>query len=183
MSFAPAPAAGGAAPSAAFVQALQGPLEVAPDPGFEAFDAYRGAQGSADGILGMMEVIKSDFQRTVRLTTEQEAKAQKEFQAHVLQTKISLAEKEQALKENQGYLDDAKEALAPAQDKLSLQAGLLKKALTELIELQPACVDTGMSYAERVEMRQAEIAGLKKALCILENFEEYGPDGTGSSCE
>merc|ERR1719456_237421 len=160
-------------------KALQGPLEVAPDPGFEAFDAYRGAQASAGGILGMMDVIKSDFERTVRLTTEQEAKAQKEFQAYVLQTKISLAEKEQALKEKQGYLDDAKEALAPAQDKLSLQAGLLKKALTELIELQPACVDTGMSYAERVEMRQAEIAGLKKALCILESFAEYGPDGTG----
>merc|ERR1719321_1355317 len=99
MSF--APAAAGPAPAAALLQALQGPLEVAPDPGFEAFDAYRGAQGSADGILGMMEVIKSDFQRTERLTTEQEAKAQKEFQAYVLQTKISLAEKEQALKENQ----------------------------------------------------------------------------------
>jgi len=181
MSF--APAAAGPAPAAALLQAVQGPLEVAPDPGFEAFDAYRGAQGSAGGILGMMEVIKSDFERTVRLTTEQEAKAQKEFQAYVLETKISLAEKEQALKEKQGYLDDAKEALTPAQDKLSLQAGILKKALTELIELQPACVDTGMSYAERVAMREAEIAGLKKALCILENFEEYGPDGTGSSCD
>merc|ERR1719171_2730322 len=179
MSF--APAAAGPAPAAALLQAVQGPLEVVPDPGFEAFDAYRGAQGSAGGILGMMEVIKSDFERTVRITAEQEAKAQTEFQAYVLETKISIAEKEQALKEKQGYLDDAKEALAPAQEKLSLQAGLLKKALTELIELQPACVDTGMSYADRVAMRQAEIAGLKKALCVLESFAEYGPDGTGSS--
>merc|ERR550514_1721952 len=183
MTFVPAPAAGGPAPAAALVHIFQSPLEQAPNPGFEAFDAYTGAQGSAGGILGMMEVIKSDFERTVRVTAEQEAKAQKEFQAFLLETKISIAEKEQALKEKQGYLDDAKEALAPAQEKLSLQAGLLKKAITELIELQPACVDTGMSYAERVAMRQAEIAGLKKALCILENFEEYGPDGTGNSCE
>merc|ERR1719456_1996318 len=114
-------------------KALQGPLEVAPDPGFEAFDAYRGAQASAGGILGMMDVIKSDFERTVRVTAEEEAKAQKEFQAYVLETKISLAEKEEALKEKQGYLDDAKEGLAPVQEKLKLQTGILKKTIRELI--------------------------------------------------
>ena len=50
------------------------------------------------------------------------------------------------------------------------------------MELQPACVDTGMSYKERVEAREDEIAALKKALCIFNEFEKYGPDGAGAKC-
>merc|ERR1719210_2375211 len=42
-------------------------------PGFEG--AYKGKQEASTGIIGMLEVIKSDFDRTVRHTTEAEAKA------------------------------------------------------------------------------------------------------------
>lgn len=30
------------------------------------------------------------------------------------------------------------------------------------------CIDTGMSYEERVQKREEEIAALKRALCILD---------------
>ena len=42
------------------------------------------------------------------------------------------------------------------------------KAMQELEELKPACVDTGMSYEERVARREEEIEALKEALCILD---------------
>ena len=35
-------------------------------------------------------------------------------------------------------------------------------------ELHGACVDTGMSYAERTAQREQELEALKKALCILD---------------
>jgi predicted GNAT family acetyltransferase len=44
---------------------------------------------------------------------------------------------------------------------------LLDKALQELEELKPTCIDTGMSYAERVKKREEEIKALEKALEIL----------------
>merc|ERR1712008_627102 len=46
-------------------------------PGFEG--AYKGKQDASTGIIGMLEVIKSDFDRTVRHTTDAEAKAHADF--------------------------------------------------------------------------------------------------------
>merc|ERR1719401_3285586 len=45
---------------------------------------------------------------------------------------------------------------------------LLDKALQELEELKPTCMDSGMSYKERVAKREEEIKALQKALCILD---------------
>jgi len=157
----------------------QGPMDDAPDSGFKSGEAYTGAQGSSTGIIGMMEVIKSDFERTIKVTTEEEAKAQKEYEKFMTETGMDLAEKKVAEGEKSGYLDDTLQKLAEAQEKLDSESSLLKTAISELIELQPACVDTGMSYAERVALRESEIEGLKKAACILENFETY-KDGPNS---
>jgi hypothetical protein len=164
------------------VSMVQGPADDAPDAGFKAFEAYKGAQGSATGILGMLDVIKSDFERTIKVTEEEEAKAQAEYDAFMTETGKVLAEKNTALEEKQGYLDDTLEKLSSAQEKLDLESSLLKEAIKALIELQPPCVDTGMSYEERVAMREEEIEGLKKALCVLNNYQEYGPDGAAEGC-
>jgi len=62
-------------------------------------------------------------------------------------TKTSIEEKSKDMKNNMDLVD---------------------KALQELEELKPVCIDTGMSYEERVEKREEEIAALKKALCQLD---------------
>merc|ERR1719310_1500608 len=157
----------------------QGPADDAPDSGFKSGEAYTGAQGSSTGIIGMMDVIKSDFERTITETQKEEAKAQEEYEAYMTETGKDLAEDKVALGEKEGYLDDAVTKLEEAQEKLDSESALLKTAISELLELQPACVDTGMSYAERVALRESEIEGLKKAACILENFETY-KDGPNS---
>jgi len=162
-------------------QKNRGPADDAPDAGFEAFEAYKGAQGGAKGVLGMMEVIKSDFERTITDTTAAEEAAQADFAEFMTESGKSLAEKKVAHQEKTGYSDDTREKLSTASDRLDLQTSLLQKAITELIQLQPPCVDTGMSYNERVSMREEEIEGLKKALCILQNYGDYA-DGSGDTC-
>merc|ERR1719161_3229077 len=57
---------------------LQGPAEDAP-PSFEN-EAYTGQQGASKGVLGMMEVIHSDFARLEADTSADEATAAKEFE-------------------------------------------------------------------------------------------------------
>jgi len=54
---------------------------------------------------------------------------------------------------------------------------LLDAALKVIEGLKPTCIDTGMSYEERVAKREEEIAALKKALCILD------PEGVEEQCE
>merc|ERR1712100_763088 len=41
---------------------------------------YHGNQDAAKGIFGLLEVIQSDFERTIKKTDEEEEKAQEEFE-------------------------------------------------------------------------------------------------------
>merc|ERR1719458_1363699 len=41
--------------------------------------AYTGKQEESTGVIGMLEVIKSDFERTIRVTTETEKQELEDF--------------------------------------------------------------------------------------------------------
>merc|ERR1719181_551570 len=125
----------------------------------------------------MLDVIKSDFERTISGTEKAEAEAEKDHDKFMTESGVSLAEKEMAEEQKTKYKDDTVAKLESADAEFASQADLRDTAIKELIELQPACVDTGMSYEERVARREQEIESLKKALCILESFAKYGPDG------
>ena len=62
------------------------------------------------------------------------------------------------LKEKAHLKDETDNNFKDAEDEISSQTK---------IELEAACVDRGMRYADRVAMREQETASLKKALCIL----------------
>jgi hypothetical protein len=160
----------------------QGPLDDAPDAGFDNGEAYKGAGGEAGGIIGMMEVIQSDFERTISETKKAEAQAEKEHLEFMTETSKSLAEKKVAQKEKTRLKDETDNNFNDAEDEMTSQTKILVTSIKELIELKAACVDTGMSYADRVAMREQEIASLKKALCILGAYAEYGPDGLADAC-
>jgi len=160
----------------------KGPLDDAPDSGFDNGEAYTGAGGESGGILGMLDVIKSDFERTVSVTNKAEASNEKEFQKFMTESSISLAEKNMADEQKTKQKDDAIEELESADDDLRSQTDILKVAIRELLELKPTCVDTGMSYEERVARREDEIESLKKALCVLQAQEDFGPEGGGANC-
>merc|ERR1719456_1365869 len=98
----------------------------------------------------MLDVIKSDFERTMQVTAEEEKKSKTDFSAFETETKSSITaktiesqEREREKVEVVGALSEDKTSLVEVQD-------LLDRHLQELLELQPACIDTGMSYADRV---------------------------------
>lgn len=164
----------------AFVQAS--PADDAPDAGFESGEAYAGAQGEAGGVIGMLEVIKSDFVRTVKKTEEAEAQAEDDHLKFTTETQSSLAEKNTATTIKTTQKDEAKAKLADAQEGMDSKTELLISTIKELKELHATCVDTGMSYKEREAARQDEIDALKKALCIFNAYAEYGAEGASSQC-
>merc|ERR1719490_455548 len=160
----------------------QGPADDAPDAGFEIGEAYTGAQSESGGIIGMMEVMKSDFERTISETEAAEAQAEEDHLEFMTETGKSLAEKKVATEEKSTQKDDASEKLEKADDNMSGQTKLLVTSISELLDLKPVCVDTGMSYKERVALREEEIEALKKADCILTAYQQYGPDGLSDAC-
>merc|ERR1740138_741603 len=160
----------------------RGPADDAPDAGFKNAEAYTGSQGTAGGILGMLDVISSDFERTIAETEKAEAEAEQAFLEFMTETGMSLAKKTEAKKAQTAQKDDTMEKLASDTDSFQAQSAILNTAIKDLLELQPTCIDTGMSYDERVARREDEIASLNKALCILERYAEFGPDGAAEGC-
>merc|ERR1719379_577754 len=70
---------------------VQGPLDDMPDAGFDAGETYAGGQGASTGILGMLDVMKSDFVRTISLTKKAEDEAAKDMDKFDTETGASLA--------------------------------------------------------------------------------------------
>jgi len=138
---------------------------------------YKGNQQKAGGILAMLDVIASDFTRTVKVTLTFEQDAVAAFAAFERATKTSIAEKEVAQARSTTSLEGVEAQLAQDMELLSQRMGMLDDTLRELEELQPACVGAGQSYAERVAKRQGEIDALKSAVCILD------PDQVESQCQ
>merc|ERR1719515_389168 len=130
------------------------------------------ATGAATGIIGMLEVIESDFTKPLADGSAAEAMAIEAYEKLTLDNKIATTEKSTAVeykgkdkKETEAMLEGLKEDKASAEKEYA--------AIMEYWEkLQPMCIAKPEPYAERKRRREAEIAGLKEALTILE--EEAG---------
>merc|ERR1719453_1142913 len=120
----------------------------------------------------MLETIASDFKRTHSTTEANEDEAHRNFVKYDRETKELISTKETGLKQTVNDLMKTNGDLVAALVDLKSNQALLDSALETLEKLRPACVDTGMSYEERVERREKEIQALKDALCVLD--EEDG---------
>jgi len=160
-----------------FPQLSRGPADDAPDAGFKLNEAYKGAQGEAGGILGLLDVIRSDFARTMSETRATEDEQANEHMNFMTETGKSLEAKKSARNQKTNQNNAADTEYSTANDALTAQTDNFKGAIAELITLKQACIDTGMSYDDRVANREQEIQALNTALCILGNYAEYGPDG------
>lgn len=136
----------------------------------EIFDeAYKGDQNAKGGVVGMLEVIQSDFARLEADTKSAEQAAQNEydeFMSDSAQTKASLdvdlkhCTTEKLAKE--GELTMAKESLETAQKTLEMAMQTFDK-LKEPCQLE----GTRQSSGDRKARREDEIESLKKALELL----------------
>jgi len=138
--------------------------------------AYKGNQGASKAILGLLEVIVSDFKRTFSTTEGEEKKAAAAFVEFERTSKSDIAGKTTKVELDEGDLHKTNSKLKKDSDDMHSEMEMTDAALAELEELKPMCIDTGMSYEERVEKREEEIDALKKALCMLD------PEGVEAEC-
>merc|ERR1719265_2668615 len=137
--------------------------------------ANKGNQAKGGGIIAMLEVIISDFERTVKVTTKSEKTAHKEFTKFDRTTKASIASKETTKTNDEFALKETDALIVENMDDLQKEQTMLDDTLKTLEELNGSCVDTGMSYEDRVAKRKDEIEALKKAMCQLDG-EGVEPD-------
>jgi len=127
-------------------------------------------QASAGGgVIGMLEVILSDFERLAANTKAAEDSAQKEYETFTTESSQDKAVKEMQVKnmtEEKAQLDVDN---ANAQKDLESTQSELDAALEYYEKLKPQCVQEVESYEDRVARRKEEIESLKDALKILDD--------------
>jgi prefoldin subunit 5 len=142
----------------------------------EIFDApYQGNQAGAGGVIGMLEVIQSDFARLEAETSSAEESAQKEYDEFMSDAETDKAQKERDIERIVKKKQDAEQSLEEHKKDLLGTQTELDAALAYYDKLKPDCIDSGISYEERVARRKEEIESLQEALRIL-NGEEISSE-------
>merc|ERR1719335_220691 len=135
----------------------------------KAGKAHGAAEGAGSGIIGMLEVIESDFTKGLTEMVAAEQVAAQTYDKETKENAIEKTTKEQDVKyktKEAAALDKAIAELST--DREGVQAEL--DAVNEYLDsLDKKCTYKVESYAERKARREAEIAGLKEALDILED--------------
>jgi len=149
-----------------FVQHHQQPV---PPPIFDT--AYKGMAAESGGVIGMLEVIQSDFARLEAETSAAEVAAQSTYDEYMTDSKVAKAQKDKDIQHKSTKKQDDEQDLITKTSDLEGTQQELDAALAYYDKLKPSCVDAGTSYDDRVSRRKEEIESLQEALRIL-NGEE-----------
>lgn len=134
----------------------------------EIFDKpYKGMQGESGGVVGMMEVILSDFERLEADTKTAEETSQAEYDKFMTDSEVSKSQMTQDIKHKEGKKQNQSQTMEEKKLDLDGTQKELDEALAYFEKLKPSCVDAGISYDDRVNQRKEEIQSLQEALKIL----------------
>merc|ERR1719335_1476835 len=109
---------------------------------------YKGMEGG--GVMGMLEVIQSDFAKLLSETTAGESEAQKEFEKFTNDSATTKAVDGQEMKNKDGERTKKQGEIQSAKKDLKETQSELTAAMEYFEKLKPSCVDEGESYEERV---------------------------------
>jgi len=155
-----------AAQATALVQ--QTPGEDAP----ETFTSpYKGMGAESGGIIGMLEVIESDFARLDAETEQAEIAAAAAFKKFMNEAEEDKAVAEAEVEHKQNNLDTTGQLLVSTKTDLDQTQEQLDATLKYYEKLKPSCVDSGISWTERIKRREEEMQSLKEAYKILTGEE------------
>merc|ERR1711956_59670 len=135
--------------------------------------AHAADEGGGAGIIGLLEVVESDFSKGLIEMTSTEEAAQASYDQETKENEIEKVTKEQDIKYKTEEATGLDKATAEAtSDKSGVQEEL--DAVSEYLKgIEDRCIAKPETYEERVRRRTAELNGLKEALSILESETSF----------
>jgi len=130
---------------------------------------------AATGIIGLLEVAESDFTKLLADAEVAEESAQKAYEKVTHETKVDSAMKEADVKYQTKEKAGLEKQVADLKEDREGEQAELDAVLEYFARVRPGCTTKPMTYAERKQRRESEIAGLKEALSIL---EAESPEGS-----
>eukprot|EP00429_Kryptoperidinium_foliaceum_P017651 CAMPEP_0176044520 /NCGR_PEP_ID=MMETSP0120_2-20121206/22096_1 /TAXON_ID=160619 /ORGANISM="Kryptoperidinium foliaceum, Strain CCMP 1326" /LENGTH=700 /DNA_ID=CAMNT_0017377925 /DNA_START=69 /DNA_END=2171 /DNA_ORIENTATION=+ len=130
--------------------------------------AHATSSGSGKSIIGLLEVVESDFTKSLAEMNVAENTAQSEYDKDSYANQIEKASKETSIKHMTRQAANLEKSISEAKSDLEGLQTELSAVLEYKMKLDDICVAKPETYGERAARREAEIAGLKEALQILE---------------
>merc|ERR1719221_2401152 len=127
------------------------------------------AEGAGQSIIGILEVVESDFASNLAKVETEEADAAAEYEKVTQENKVNKAAMDQDVKyKTQDFtsLDKSIDELTADRDSTSAE---LSSVMEYYGEVKERCIAKPETYEDRQAKRQAEIQGLKEALQILDS--------------
>jgi len=134
----------------------------------KADKSHGAADGAGSGIIGLLEVCESDFTKGLTEMTAEEQTAAADYESYSKQDQIDVAAKGQDVKYKTKEAAGLDKAVSELSTDLASVTDELTAVLSGLDKLKEMCIAKAEPYAEKKARREAEIAGLKEALTILE---------------
>jgi len=133
--------------------------------------AHDAGTGAGSSIVGLLEVVESDFTKGLAEMTAVEEGAQASYEKETNENAVTKATKEKDVEyKTKESVELDKSSTELTSDRANEQEEL--DAVTEYLKkVEERCVAKPETYEDRVKNRAAEIEGLKEALTILESEE------------
>eukprot|EP00397_Hematodinium_sp_SG-2012_P020328 GEMP01020937.1.p1 GENE.GEMP01020937.1~~GEMP01020937.1.p1 ORF type:complete len:649 (+),score=230.44 GEMP01020937.1:211-2157(+) len=132
---------------------------------------YRGQQDSKKGVVGMLEVIASDFARLEADTSAAENQAQREFEEFKAKAEVDIEAKHKDAFDKTMLKDRKEHTRKLTKKDLRALSDELDASNAYYDQLKPQCLEVHVSYEERVRLREEEIQALQQAYAIFDQKE------------
>jgi len=122
-------------------------------------------------------MAEEDFTTLLAETESEEDQAATAFATLSDENKVSKAEKQAEAKGKASEVKSLTVELGHSEEDKTSVSSELAAVNSYLDKLKPECESKAMSYAEKKAAREAEIAGLKEALSILDGSTVFAQTG------
>jgi len=135
----------------------------------EAPEKFEKATGAGTSIIGILEVVESDFAKNLAEVEAEEADQESAYEKTTQDNAVTKVLKDQDVKYKTQEYKALDKALSELAADLDTKEAELKAVLDYYAKVKERCIAKAETYEERKAKREAEIAGLKQALDVLEN--------------
>merc|ERR1719498_134836 len=126
------------------------------------------ATGAGDSIIGILEVVESDFATSLAKEESAEADAEAEYEKMTQENAVTKTLKMQDVKYKTQEFTGLDKKIADLSADKDTESTELSAVLEYYGKIKDRCIAVPETYEERKARREAEIAGLKEALSVLE---------------
>jgi len=140
-------------------------------------EMHSAATGAGDSIIGILEVVESDFADNLAKTETEEATSEEAYDKDTQEFKVTKTKKDQDVKyKTQEYtgLDKSISELSSDRETTDTELSAVNEYYSKL---KDRCIAKPETYESRKARREAEITGLKEALRILESETAFTQKG------